>query len=647
MELIKRIRIRRFRSFNEETVEVTGLNIFSGRNNAGKSNILRALNLFFNSRSNYDTPYNHNEDYNMALRGAAGGSRQIQIEITFNPVGKGALRYEFSIQKTFSADSVTPEVEYKSTNSAIQAKIDEHDGTVTRQFTRYLNRIEYLYIPAVRDKRFIKSLLLRFEQIIGSVAKSEEFDEQIGKLSDILKDASTGISNDFEKYIGLPANAALSSSVTDVLGAIEIFVKPGMQVLKKGARSESAKDRLMDVSVNLFSSGDGVVMAYLVYFLAYLTKKDRTKRFIWGFEEPENSLEYSKVQRLSDEFYDVFSKEAQIFITTHSPAFIGLKDRPGVYFYRVYIRPLTTREKESFTPDRKISHVQSLSQIKKQQLSLFGEDNDVYNALDEELHLIEQSAEIERLAKTVELEREKMLGERRRLEKRYSDSLKSNPEKIFVCEDKKMKAFWEKILEKSGIMDVSVISSDGCSGLTLENWITVQARRVGSYNPVVFREVDRDGLSDQILTPLCKAMEGKVDTSNGVKYKYCPLPVNEIENFAILMKRDEFHSDLPDKYKLTLADSFRNTVEARLGSLRALAGSLGKDPKEYSLDTPAINRLRDAAMSDWPKMMPGKDLLKCFGKTKLISVLKKADPNDWPKEMRDYIEEIRQFFNNA
>lgn len=51
MILIERIEIKYFRSFGEKNVKIAGikdLNIFSGSNDVGKSNVLKALNLFFN-----------------------------------------------------------------------------------------------------------------------------------------------------------------------------------------------------------------------------------------------------------------------------------------------------------------------------------------------------------------------------------------------------------------------------------------------------------------------------------------------------------------------------------------------------------------------------------------------------------------------
>ena len=329
--LIKSIKIHRFRSFGDEMIEAELLNIYSGKNNVGKSNILKALNLFFNGKTDYDSPYLHSRDYNKAFRGASGGKREVTIEITFLPTGNGALRKEFGVTKKYYDDRSVPIVEYKSTDPEIEAEIRRGNGHVTRQFTAYLNKIEYLYVPAVRDKNLIRKILLNFEQIIKSEASGDDFSNSMSGLSSILTEASSGISDDFEKYIGIPAKATLSTSVADVLGATKIDVMSGLQV--KAKRSRSGPGEIKDVPVDLFSSGDGVVMAYLVYFLSYLTRKNR-KNFIWGYEEPENSLEYSKVQMLAEEFYEKFTKDAQIFVTTHSPAFIDLRKRTGVLFYR-------------------------------------------------------------------------------------------------------------------------------------------------------------------------------------------------------------------------------------------------------------------------------------------------------------------------
>ena len=58
MVVLKRIHIKNFRSIVDATIELDDFNFFVGKNDSGKSNVLKAINLFFNERTDYDTPFN-------------------------------------------------------------------------------------------------------------------------------------------------------------------------------------------------------------------------------------------------------------------------------------------------------------------------------------------------------------------------------------------------------------------------------------------------------------------------------------------------------------------------------------------------------------------------------------------------------------
>jgi AAA15 family ATPase/GTPase len=88
MNIIEKIIISKFRSFGKKEEIICGdLNIFSGGNDVGKSNVLKALNLFFNEKTNLYDRYNFEHDYNKWFRDSnVGGERNIEIEIH---IGKG------------------------------------------------------------------------------------------------------------------------------------------------------------------------------------------------------------------------------------------------------------------------------------------------------------------------------------------------------------------------------------------------------------------------------------------------------------------------------------------------------------------------------------------------------------------------------
>jgi len=143
------------------------------------------------------------------------------------------------------------------------------------------------------------------------------------------------VAEDFEKFIGLGTSAELSSNITDILSSIRIQVKSGIKI-----QTKPKEKRLEDVYVDLFSSGDGILMSYIPHFLNYICENITGKYFIWGFEEPENSLEFTKAASLAEKFNSSFKKKAQILVTTHSPAFISLGSKTGNSLHRVYIHSI-------------------------------------------------------------------------------------------------------------------------------------------------------------------------------------------------------------------------------------------------------------------------------------------------------------------
>lgn len=635
MKLIEKIEIHRFRSISDSLINVEEINIFSGINNSGKSNILRALNLFFNGASGLNQKYDFYKDYNQAFTGQAGGKRATRIILHFNRQGEAALSKPFSIMRVFEfgRDAVTS---YYSTDEKIQQKLDKNDGNINRQFTTFLNKIEYFYVPAVRDKAFVQSLFLHFEKLIEHDS-GKDFEAKMGELSEILKTKSEDISADFEKFIGLPTRAALSSKTADLLGTVEINVKTGIEVVR---RTKLHGKKNENVEVNLFSSGDGILMSYLAYFLAHVCKKISNKTFIWGFEEPENSLEYSKVQKIAEEFYGSFRSNAQIFITTHSPAFINLKDREGVCFYRVYIEPKDLRQ---------ASKIKTLKEIKIRQQSLFesGEiDTDEYGKLLEELYFVEFAKEIEASVERVRVEEKSLLETRQKFETKNKAFLEAHPKKIFICEDKDTRVieFWKHLLEVFDIVDVAVMSSEGSTKNFVEIGIKHQQRLTATYSPKVFRQIDRDGLTDVQISIIEKNIFGCID---GFAYKVQFLPVNEIENFAILSNTTSF----TDRFWKTNGDEIKNVFE-RTASDKSKSFDKQFDYKEIPFRgssgnyTQVMQLMRKAALTDWRKYFPGKEICKKLQNFNPITFVSGLVKNDLPHELVQYMKEVKNFYEN-
>ncbi len=643
MRIIKKIEIHRFRSISNISIEADEITIFSGLNNSGKSNILRALNLFFNKESSFGQKYFWGKDYNKAFTGHTGGKRAVTITLHFIEQGDAALKAPFSISKTFEIDKQDPEMEYHSSDTKVQEGIKKKDGNITRQFTRFLNRIEYFYVPAVRDKEFVRSLFLHFEKLIEHDS-GREFKNKMEELSSVLQTNSREISSDFENFIGLPTQANLSSKITDILGTVEINVKTGIKITR---RTKKEGKSLEDVYVNLFSSGDGVLMSYLTYFLAHVCKKISNKTFVWGFEEPENSLEYSKVQRIAEDFNGAFKKNAQIFVTTHSPAFIKLKDKPGVKFFRVYIKP---------EDQKQISEIKTLDEIKSRQESLFGSgdtDTSEYKKLREELHFVEFAKEVEEAVERVKNEEQSMLKEKEKFEEKYNEVLKNYPQKIFICEDSEDEVInlWGKWLKLFDITGVKVMTSNGSTGNFVENGVRHQKILDSSYNPKIFRQIDRDGLTDdQISLVTDKIFKNE---SKSLKYVFKFLPVNEVENFAVLCSPKNFDDVFWSNNFESIKDEFQRTAEA---SCKKLVKNFDLDTEKEKLKkfrqddggyVSITQKMRDDALAGGKsKFFPGKGICKKIVNFKAIDILSNTKNDNLPDELKEYMIDVKSFFDS-
>jgi predicted ATPase len=607
IQYIKKIDITRFRSIGKMEISVDHITIFSGRNNSGKSNILKALNLFFNEETSFHTKYNYDIDYNKYFKGKTRGVRRVTIKVWFKGNGKGALKNDFWINREFG-DGTEETRSYGSEDENTMDKIKKGDGNITRQFTKYFNKINYVYIPAIRDRNFIKYLFQLFEDIIrADTANGKLLNKSVNEISEILQSKSSDISDNFSKFIGLSTGASLSSNMKDILGTVTINVEN--QQIPEKYKSIS--------SVDIFSSGDGILMSYIMYFIAYMSSKISNKYYIWGFEEPETALEYAKVQSLAETFYSDFSEKAQIFITTHSPAFINLKEKPHVTFYRVY--------QDIGKDQRLLTHAQTLQEIED---NLFSGilDSENYKLLQEELNMIEQAQEIEDVVKRLQEQQKQNSIEQESIKKQLADGY---PQKVFICEDKKAVEVWKILLNDESI---TVISSCGCGKKDIESQIENLMTINKLYSPDVFRTVDRDGYTTEQM----KFIESEINKKYKFNYQYKILPVCEIENFALIE-----NTKITEEVWLSKKDGIRNafglTAENNLATMRKIY----PESKLFGANnqfTSTINRMFQAAEKNWKYFINGKSLIDGLHYDKYLQ----TNP---PTALTDLIVEIKKFMN--
>lgn len=315
MALINRVEIYYFRSIHRTRLgSLRRINVFSGRNDAGKSNVLKALNLFFN----YDTDWGRNFDFDQdfsrkrlqEVRTTTKSKQFVFVAITFNRPKRysGSLPETFRVKRTWYRDSSTPVQEDNLKTAKRHGALPSSLKTAKRFLPQFLNRVHFEYVPAVKSRAYFDHLLSRLQRTLLDVPTEE--DTGIANTADDLakhiQDKIGSLQEDFERATSIKSRIVPPGELAGLFQAFKV--------------STDAEPE----SLPLMLRGDGIQARYVASVLHYISSNSNDF-FIWGFEEPENSLEYNHVVELANDFEEHYSSDAQIFVTTHSPAFTSLR----------------------------------------------------------------------------------------------------------------------------------------------------------------------------------------------------------------------------------------------------------------------------------------------------------------------------------
>ena len=295
MHLIDRIEINYFRSVYSVSIkDLKDLNVFLGPNDAGKSNVLRALNLFFNNESGYNEDIQFLQDVTHLRQDEARdakGRLTISIKIHFNNVEKWkTLPNKFFIKKTWNRYSDDPEI-----FSDVENK---------QSLTKFQNKINFHYVPAVKERNIFSDYLnLLYETLSGR--ENIEFSGPASQLSAAVNASITDLTDTIKVALQVKSNIQIPNDLESIFERLEFYTDQD------------------SFSVPLTRRGDGLQVRHIPHILQYISQNNKGLN-IWGYEEPENSLEMSNAFALAGEFKNEFAKQNQIFITSHSPAFYSL-----------------------------------------------------------------------------------------------------------------------------------------------------------------------------------------------------------------------------------------------------------------------------------------------------------------------------------
>lgn len=333
--------IARYRSILSLELNISQeLNLISicGQNNVGKTNTLRAINLFFN-------PETYSPDIDMPkIKHATGGqSIHPKIEITFWDDQVDLYYALCRDMKTYS------ESQEELSLSGITFKFDgkkkkEKNKLSAEEISEFLTRIEFVYIESINT--FIPELIGKITEGIIDV----EYDKsRFSQSKKALKEA-------YDTYVdGL--DIILRSFANDISDTFKYFRENWKVEFIVPKNSETFRDLISeDVHLSLDDNGSiGILdkgaglqrLATILLNFEMLARINKRKSIIACIDEPDVYL-HEGLQRKLKNLFDEKSDSMQLFFTTHSKIFINEYNMRNVFLldFKNY-QQYSTRKKKN------------------------------------------------------------------------------------------------------------------------------------------------------------------------------------------------------------------------------------------------------------------------------------------------------------
>ena len=330
MRWIQSIEIEHFRSIYRLRVDdLSDVNVFSGLNDVGKSNVIKALNVFFNTQVDWQTDLDFQRDTNSfhASKPRNWKTRKlIAIKLTFErPKNRfRSLPNTFWVKRQWDKDFLTqPRESFGDQQGAIT------DRRKKSSITKFLKRCKFFYVPAIRGQAYFRHLI---ENLATTLADrpSPDLVEASSQVEEAISIRSAELISNLQRITNLDFELQLPSSMRALLEAATFHTQG---------------------NIPLYLRGDGIQSMTVPVILSYLSKESRQDFYFWALEEPENSLEYIKATELADQLYGEYSHDAQIFMSSHSPAFLAMQNsRTSIYrVHKVQERYESTGYEEATT----------------------------------------------------------------------------------------------------------------------------------------------------------------------------------------------------------------------------------------------------------------------------------------------------------
>lgn len=321
------ISIQYYRSITDAyKLDLSDLTVLLGKNNRGKTNIIRAINLGMEILKNMDILnrrkkvmkqlYDWHEDFPISLQKTKKLKKKkttIRMDFTltenetteFYSVTSSSINGILSIFIEISEDnSLSVTVPKKGKNaSAMTNKIVDISKFIC-------DRFDVQYIPAVRSEDdAYRSILGLVDDELTSI-DDEEYQKALAYIDKVQKECLKTLSNKVKE----PLNTFLPE-----IKSIELYKAYEGRNYSSALRRTVGIDIDDGVRTSLANKGDGVKSLVTIAMLSQLSTQGQRLIIV---DEPENHLHPEAIHYI-DRVLQKLSEKHQVLVSTHNPIFVN------------------------------------------------------------------------------------------------------------------------------------------------------------------------------------------------------------------------------------------------------------------------------------------------------------------------------------
>ena len=307
-------------------LDLSDLTVLLGKNNMGKTNIIRAINLGMEILNNMDTLHRRNkipkqlyewhEDFPISLQtNRKIKNKKTTIRMDFTLTDQETCEFQEVINSSINGNlSVFIEINQDNSLSVTVPKRGKNASAMTKKIvtiSRFIcDRFGIQYIPAVRSEEDAYRSIL--ELVDDELANIE--DEKYQQALDYIEEKQNNCLIEFSSKVKAPLNTFLPE-IKDIK-LYKVFEGRSYGYSRRRSIGIDIDD---GVKTSLSYKGDGVKSLVTIAILSQLSTQGQRLIIV---DEPENHLHPEAVHYI-DNVLKKLSDNHQVLISTHNPIFVN------------------------------------------------------------------------------------------------------------------------------------------------------------------------------------------------------------------------------------------------------------------------------------------------------------------------------------